>query len=306
MGGNGMQSRDRTGSCSLSDNSIAYRMMLRFRPIAPKPVDGQSVPTDMPTDKTNGRNGRVKRKSARIRKNKHYNSNRKSSNRISPPEQSILTNEQGSRGKSLMTLQLLPTKRSDDKEDLKNDEVWCNIAENSENPDLGYLCQWNDKEDNQTIDFVEYKKVVMQKTIRIETWVTVEKVTNTCMDGVGLGFSDVDKMNNIRLAPCPGFVSDFSGKVQWVNEAYKKLVSDEEDNKEHQPTEFGVQLVVKEELPYSYPSFACTVRLEYALGWRKRSRIVPCDVWRMDFGGFAWKLDIKASLSLGLQPYSEN
>lgn len=279
-------------------------MTLRFRPIAPKPTDGQDVSTHLLPEKTDGKIvGSVleKRKCARTRKNNQLcNPNRKRNHRKSPVEPLSLINEQGSssRDDSLVTLQLLP-KRSDDKEqDLKNSQVWCTNAEDcSRDPVL--LGQSSSK------DFVGYEKAVFM----IESRIIVERVTKTCMglmDGVGSGFSDMDKINKLRADPCPGFVSDFSGKVQWVNEAFKKLVmSDGEDKKHHQATELGVELVVKQEyLPCWDPSFACTVRIEYVWGGPKCSRIIPCDAWRMDFGGFAWKLDINASLSLGLQPHA--
>ncbi|KAL3526156.1 hypothetical protein ACH5RR_014528 [Cinchona calisaya] len=291
------------GSCSLSDNysTVNQMMMVRFRPIAPKPIDGQAVPcTEILQEKTNGKS--AKRKYARIRRNKQYSNTKRKrrSNRISPVVESpTLTTE-----KSLVTLQLLPKGKSNEEEGLKNDEeVWINAEE-----DTNEYQTYND-------DFADSdEKVVMQRpSTIIESWVIVERVmTNTmCMkeDGIGLiGFSDEDKINNLKIDSCPGFVSDSAGKVQWVNEAYKTFVCRQED-KEHQDyqpiTELAVQVVAKEDqLPYSYPLFSCTVRFEYALGGRKSSRIVvPCDVWRMEFGGFAWKLDIKASLSLGLQPY---
>ncbi|KAK7858074.1 hypothetical protein CFP56_014543 [Quercus suber] len=34
-------------------------------------------------------------------------------------------------------------------------------------------------------------------------------------------------------------------------------------------------------------------------GKERSSITLPCDVWRMDGGGFAWRLDVKAALSLG-------
>ncbi|XP_027152713.1 uncharacterized protein LOC113755608 [Coffea eugenioides] len=298
-----------TDFCSFPDNSLDYRMMLRFRPIAPKPIDGQANSTHLLPEKTDGKSvGRVlkKKKYAGNRKNSQLrNPKRERRNRKSPVEPSSLTSEQGSssRDDSLVTLQLLPKRSDDDKEqDLKSTgQVWCSNAEDyPRNPDLRCLSQ------SSSNDFVGYEKPVAM----IESRVIVERVlTKACMelDGLGLGFSDVDKINKICADPCPGFVSDFSGKVQWVNEAFKKLVISDQEHKKHhhQATELGVELVVKQEyLPYWDPSFACTVRFEYVWDGHKCSRVIPCDVWRMDFGGFAWKLDINASLSLGLQTYA--
>ncbi|KAF2305984.1 hypothetical protein GH714_009279 [Hevea brasiliensis] len=63
-----------------------------------------------------------------------------------------------------------------------------------------------------------------------------------------------------------------------------------------------VRLVMKEKiLPYLYyPTFTCWVRLQYTWPKEKFSQMFPCDVWKMESGGFAWRLDVKAALSLGL------
>lgn len=79
-------------------------------------------------------------------------------------------------------------------------------------------------------------------------------------------------------------------------------MKEEENEGQGQSVEVKVWLVTKEKLvPYMYSSaFTCWVRLQYA--WKEEkfsSQMVPCDVWRMDCGGFAWRLDVEAALGLG-------
>ncbi|KAJ6776897.1 hypothetical protein OIU74_000971 [Salix koriyanagi] len=64
-----------------------------------------------------------------------------------------------------------------------------------------------------------------------------------------------------------------------------------------------VRLVIKEKLLRFVDcasAFSCWVRLQNSWQKEKCSKTaVPCDVWRMDFGGFAWRLDVDSALSLG-------
>lgn len=130
-----------------------------------------------------------------------------------------------------------------------------------------------------------------------ESWVIIECFTDAIMEG--LGFSDKEKFTHLHIDRNPGFVSDISNNVVWVNDAYKKMVLGEEN--QELAAEFRVYLLTKEKnMPYFLPEFACRVRVEYNLNGRKCTRTVPCDVWKMEFGGFAWKMDFKAALSLGL------
>ncbi|KAL2529089.1 hypothetical protein Fot_21690 [Forsythia ovata] len=134
----------------------------------------------------------------------------------------------------------------------------------------------------------------------IETWINIECFTDAIMEGLGLGLglSDKEKLSNLHIDTNPGFVSDNSNNILWVNDAYKKMVFGEENQESAE--EFRVYLVNKEKMPYIWSEFACRVRVEYNRNGRKCTRTAPCDVWRMEFGGFAWKMDLKAALSLGL------
>ncbi|KAL0331883.1 UNVERIFIED_CONTAM: hypothetical protein Scaly_2089800 [Sesamum calycinum] len=117
----------------------------------------------------------------------------------------------------------------------------------------------------------------------IKTWIIVECVTEIFIEsGVGLGFSDGEKINKLQADTCPGFVSDGTHNVVWVNEAYRKMVAEGE----MVGNGIMVWVVVKENLPHYSPSFACRVRMiqqtKHGHVW---NRVVPCDVWRMQFSG---------------------
>ena len=145
----------------------------------------------------------------------------------------------------------------------------------------------------------------------VESWVTVESVADTCMDVRGFGSTDVERVKNLERDACPGFISDGLNRVQWVNEAYKRMVTKELeycDGKSPEYCDFLVRLVVNNKvklplLPYNNNEEAFTGLVRLVHTWqnkKKCSKVVPCDVWRMDRGGFSWRLDVKAALSLGL------
>jgi hypothetical protein len=81
---------------------------------------------------------------------------------------------------------------------------------------------------------------------------------------------------------CPGFISDGYGRVTWINGAYREMMGE------------GVVALVMKVNGVRVVQFAC------GSGRERNSLTVPCDVWRMDCGGFAWRLDVKAALSLRL------
>lgn len=134
-----------------------------------------------------------------------------------------------------------------------------------------------------------------QRTVS-ESWVRVERVTDRwVLDSYGydvvLGRTDVEKVMSLDLDTCPGFVSDGLNNVRWINAAYRRMVAEED---------VTVRVVVEDgvSLPTDWAAFTCRVRV-VTCGKEKGSSTLPCDVWRMDCGGFAWRLDTKAALSLG-------
>lgn len=265
------------------DKTIVNRIMLRFRPIAPKPVAGGSVIGGPATENKStvllgGK--RAKRKYVRVRRNsgcRRQNNNK-------------------SREKAVVTLQLMPEKAEEEagSTDLSS---WCKnvdldvTEEKQEIPENPGRLWKTTEEDGGERSSTSDRRVV-------ETWVTVESVGDTCMEVGELGSTDVEKVKNLETDTCPGFISDGSGRVRWVNEAYKSMIVGRE--KERSPEEIVVRLRVKDNVVYSYGAFTCGVRLEYTWHKEKWTKMVPCDVWRLECGGLAWRLDIKAALSLGL------
>ncbi|RYR29713.1 hypothetical protein Ahy_B01g054190 isoform A [Arachis hypogaea] len=128
--------------------------------------------------------------------------------------------------------------------------------------------------------------------------VTVECVTDTWREGEGLqvlGGTDEERKVNLGDDTCPGFISDGYGRVTWTNGAYREMVGQKNEGA-------VVVLAMKVGAVVPYPcSFTCRVRVvQFHAGKERSALTVPCDVWRMDFGGFAWRLDVKAALSLRL------
>nr|KYP74063.1 hypothetical protein KK1_006731 [Cajanus cajan] len=248
------------------DNKIFNTIMLRFRPIAPKPVAGASSAA-LGADEA-GRSSHVsvlgkrpKRKYVRIRRNSGYvRRNGKSNGNDNDNDKS---SAEGEGDVAVVTLQLMPEKEAPEEDSLAGDS-WYQVTA---------------------------AKVA-------ESWVTVESVTGTCMGegGGGLGCTDAERVKVLEADTCPGFVCDESFRVRWVNDAYKRMVASED---------IVVWLTLKDSasaawLRYSHPAFTCGVRLQYTWRNEKCTKMVPCDVWRLDCGGFAWRLDVKAALSLGL------
>ena len=291
------------------------RVMLRFRPIAPKPAAGGSGSDGSSMDNKNAffAKGRTKRKYVRVRKN-----NSSISNSSGYKRERKIGEEEKKEGsleleKRVVTLQLLPEKS--ERSELPESGSWCNFDDDDENGDPPELPMWLNKfDDNKGATVSTDEK---DHTAAVESWVTVvESVTDTCMVVGQLGSTDQERMRNLEEDTCPGFVSDGLDRVMWVNRAFKRMLVRKEQN-DRQSAENNnnnnktimVWLVGKEKLKLKLPyldeaeAFTCQVKLQHTCGTEKKdnkcSQIVPCDVWRMDSGGFAWRLDVEAALSLG-------
>ncbi|PON43991.1 hypothetical protein PanWU01x14_269270 [Parasponia andersonii] len=311
-----------------SHKTIINPIMLRFRPIAPKPAAGGSFPGGISPENTSAvlrTTKRLKRKYVRVRsKNNHNNhhSRRRTSNnnnRSSGEEE-----RESDPNSATVTLQLMPQK-SDGYDFLGGGGTrsWsCIINQYStavqDNDNSIYNNRQSPADEVTDRTALAVGSVTPQAVAAavVESWVTVESVPDTCMDVRGLGRTDVERIKNLERDTCPGFVSDgcFS-RVEWVNEAYKRMVvaeeaqEEEEEGRRRRP-EMLVWLVAnnnyyncqKTELGPMGREFTCRVRVQYMRMNNKErcSKIMPCDVWRMDCGGFAWRLDVKAALSLGL------
>lgn len=293
--------RVKSSDSSINDATIISRVMLRFRPIAPKPVTGDSGGAEGNPGIKSGLlgKGRAKRKYVRVKKNNGH-LNRTKENRSSEQVQKV--DSEGGANKEFLTLQLLPEKNDLVKEDKGS---WSGTFRYPvRDIQLGKDQAMPSNVNNRLVEGSGGSDLppVVSGQRMLETWVTVESVTDTCMAAVGrLGATDAEKMKNLENDTCPGFISDSLNRVRWVNEAYKKLLMVGQKNHGGSP-EFRVVLVIGESLlPYlNHPAFTCWGRLRYTWKEERNPQLVPCDVWRMDCGGFAWRLDVKAALSLGL------
>ncbi|GLT43384.1 hypothetical protein SLA2020_173350 [Shorea laevis] len=277
-------------SCGCAQDKTVINQ-LRFRPIAPKPVTGELGSGGSLFDDKNSllSRPRSKRKYVRVRKNIGH----KRRTRRTSSEQE----------KKIVTLQLLPekTEQSTTASDLDRPvgtKTSAVIAESiHQQPPVWLNCHNRLIYDTCAVQSPD--RTAMVKREVLESWVTVECVTDsTCMEARALGCTDLDRMKNLEADTCPGFISDGLNKVQWVNTAYRRMLTVREGNDVRSP-EIRVWLVLRERLPYLSAAFSCWVMIQYTWQKEKWSRTVPCDVWRMDGGGFAWRLDVEAALSLG-------
>lgn len=276
-------------------------VMLRFRPIAPKPAAGGPVSAagDLPESRSwLPAKRRVKRGYVRVRKNNSQCKRRSRS--------------QGGgrrRGKPVLTLQLLP-EEAEPRESMASgvplDLVPMIITPREfSQPDRERPLKFNVDGENS------WDPTVVNPLTRAVavSWLTVERVgVDPCMGAVGEffpGSTDDEKIKNLRSDTCPVLVSDFQNRVHWVNDAYVWFASGQnrgevEHDPHRPPLEIEVRLVAKERLPTWQRAFTCQVTWRDERWTRARTRTVPCDVWRLDgFGGFAWRLDVKAALGLG-------
>ncbi|XP_009758931.1 uncharacterized protein [Nicotiana sylvestris] len=304
------------------DMSKVDRIMLRFRPIAPKPAAGGSVSgASTPPQKTEVpvRTGRWKRRYVKDNKSSTSSSNKRSSSgsrspagrkRKAPsPEENesngkTVSGGTVSGGQAVVTLPLL-SESPERKGSPVDHSVGFVIKPEKYAPIwLNFGSQGNNNNDNSLLQGyggvgMDRSVVMLPQPVRVVgSWVKVESVTDAWAEGYGLGRTDEDKLVNLERDSCPGFVSDGLNRVRWANRAYKEMVSEGGVAE----GEVVVWLVMKEDLRLpenkNTAAFTCRVRVIKS-GKEKNSLILPCDVWRMDGGGYAWRLDTKAALSLG-------
>ncbi|KAG6602666.1 hypothetical protein SDJN03_07899, partial [Cucurbita argyrosperma subsp. sororia] len=102
-----------------------------------------------------------------------------------------------------------------------------------------------------------------------EVWVTVECAREACIEG-----EEEERMKKLEEDTCPGFVSDGVDRVEWVNEALKRMV-----RQRRRSSEAGEE-----------------IELHFKAG--TTAMVVPCDAWRTARRGIAWKLDLNSALPL--------
>ncbi|KAF9602933.1 hypothetical protein IFM89_032815 [Coptis chinensis] len=275
----------RGGECCIAryprgayDNSKIDRIMLRFRPIAPKPVSSAGGTSPGENEALFKTSGRVKRKYIRDNNNNNNNKRYRRKRRV--------VSEENSSNLTLFTLPLLPEKP----EEKLLDPPRIASPPATEKDSFMYTPIWQRAVSSNL-------RVLTPRPVRpVGSCVIVECLTDTCTEEM-LGSTDEEKKIHLEKDTCPGFISDGCNRVRWTNEAYGKMLNQDRLEGEARPE--IVWLVMKERVPDNYTAFACRVRLQYTCRKERITLTVPCDVWKMEGGGFAWRLDVKAALSLG-------
>jgi hypothetical protein len=131
------------------------------------------------------------------------------------------------------------------------------------------------------------------------SWVTVEEVTATWRDGEEAPSSAARCADGDGDA-APAFVSDQWGRVTWQNAAFARAVSADDES--------ATAVALAGALPAwgTCSGFTCRVRVGRHASTpaaRRSSVVAPCDVWRLDAAGcYLWRLDLQAALTLGGLP----
>ncbi|CAM8985111.1 unnamed protein product [Rhodiola kirilowii] len=130
-----------------------------------------------------------------------------------------------------------------------------------------------------------------------ESWVTVE-----CVMGIStLSSLRTDDETKAALSrdTCPAFVSNgyTSNVVELVNDAFKSVVM---DGMMTEKVAVWLEVLDGVVLFECGAAFSCRVKWRYKKGGGMVERTLLCDTWRMGSGGFAWRLDVFAALSLGM------
>uniref|UniRef100_A0A1J3J9Q4 DUF7950 domain-containing protein n=1 Tax=Noccaea caerulescens TaxID=107243 RepID=A0A1J3J9Q4_NOCCA len=254
-------------------------LMLRYRPIAPKPTSGQpcAAGDNNNSNISYGMSKRTKRKYVRASKNNKTTCRGKCRSDLSDDREQT----------GVVTLQLLPEKS----------DLSAPLDQDSLDPTINMIIG------EKTLETNTWAMFNGGVTPEVEMWVTVESITGVC-DGStssdAVKCTDVEMVDNLGKDTCPAFVSDVSNRVVWVNEAYRRTVSGEESSSSPNVV---VWLVAEEStvaMYCNYRAFTCRVRMQYTWQDTKYTKTVPCDVWKMEFGGLAWRLDTTAALTLWL------
>ncbi|VVB13507.1 unnamed protein product [Arabis nemorensis] len=262
-----------------SDMSKVDRIMLRYRPIAPRPDSGGSS-SPPPADSVSSKSRRGKRKYSKEKSSSSgsvgSNGNSKRCNRR--------RNEDPKNGSGVgerVTLSLLP--ETSERKEYSPPSSHARVLAPA--PGLSFRDNGRHKTATKSSDLITESVVT--------SLLTVECVTERCVEEgeYELGCTDEERKMNLERDTCPGFISDGLGRVVWTNASYRELVIGGEEK----TSKMSVWLVMKERPLLTHRTFTCRIRLQYTC----RSITSPCDVWKMKDGGFAWRLDVNAALCLG-------
>uniref|UniRef100_A0A7C8ZV59 DUF7950 domain-containing protein n=1 Tax=Opuntia streptacantha TaxID=393608 RepID=A0A7C8ZV59_OPUST len=270
------------GHVAAYDTSKMDTIMMRFRPIAPKPAVGSASSDGGGAHTKAGPGGKGRRRSTSRRKRKSCS-----------PDRTAKTTTHHGLMKSAVTLPLIPEAPDlSPTGKLQARPIWLSFN-NKENNHLvvgDNYCQG----DSRVIPYQTAMVLPRQEKV-IASYVIVEGITDT--------WTGDQVMMNRRLEEdkCPGLITDAWYRVWWTNEAYRRMVMG--DTWHHQ--KMAVWVMMEEKVPDTLQAFTCRVRVQRSSDGKESTGssstlTLPCDVWRIDGGGwFAWRLDVDAALSLG-------
>ncbi|KAK4803601.1 hypothetical protein SAY86_003418 [Trapa natans] len=304
-------------------------MLLKFRPIAPKPVEaikrGANPGGSHTSEPERLAEGKVKLPKSRCFGSRKNNTKRSWAKR-SPAPLSRRKKEDES-PEDDRKKKRVPVEESVVKGPLSSSAPLLSLHGSKDQPIYGPHHQQPSQSKRYLPTMVEDTGVSWPRVVAVVEPVMVDY--QTCSDPRGLGGTAMEIMKNLELDTSPGFVSDASDKIRWVNRAFTRMVTAMGGRISRMPPSFpqavATVLVVKkeEDLPRQLRSFSGLVKvrlqqehhgscgedgrlllpgiLKSCSGWRQQV-VVPCDVWRLEggaVGGFAWRLDLKAALTLG-------
>ncbi|XP_074568817.1 uncharacterized protein LOC141825329 [Curcuma longa] len=300
---------ERRGGCCFDvygggDAAAAWRMgriMLRFRPIAPKPVVDSSLAASAATAAAPSAGRKTRRKGPgaggpRGRKARKVETLRSSSSTDDPASSSPATSSPS----TIVTLSLMP--ETPERKDDRAAERRCLGSEQPLTP--ASVPAWTDRRREGETAGVAWPVTAVGSY----SWVTVECVADMWKEEEVSWRSDEAVWAALAADDCPAFVSDVWDRVTWTNEAYRRMVAGTPLEGRGTEEEVWVGLMTRGAvLAEASRAFTCRVRVHYSRrpGRGKgascsSSLAAPCDVWRLDDGGSAWRLDLKAALSLSL------
>ncbi|KAF2302629.1 hypothetical protein GH714_000465 [Hevea brasiliensis] len=223
---------DRRGGCCIArygggayDMSKVDRIMLRFRPIAPKPANaGSSSCWSCPEmSEVSYRSGRGKRRFNAT----NGNNSKRCNNGGNIRKRKGLIEEKVD---AAVTLPLLP--ETPDRKDTPGRESALDLLSLKQTRSVPTWLGFGSNEkchDRMVISarfgMPGYQSVLTPQVMRvlIGSCVTVECITDTWVDLDGLGCTDEERKMNLERDTCPGMISDGFGRVTWTNEAYRTM-----------------------------------------------------------------------------------
>ncbi|KAK3139632.1 hypothetical protein QOZ80_5AG0386580 [Eleusine coracana subsp. coracana] len=258
------------------------RIMLKFRPIAPKPAAMAPAPTSAPVaGPAAAGSARGKRKAAPGGSDSRRGRKSKKAATGAPAP---------STAPVVVATKTVGEKEEKEKSSSSRSSSSSAMTSVDSSPPSPPPSQPQQQQPATTLPLMPVSPVAAAVVARAQpaasSWVTVEDVTSTWRDGEAPAAACGDE--------APAFVSDRWGRVTWANAGFARAVSSDEPN----------SVALAGALPGwgTCAGFTCRVRIRHgSTGQQRRAGVVaPCDVWRLDADGcYLWRLDLQAALTLG-------